>query len=68
MPATDAGKPKALQRKKLQKLKEKNDKRGVVYISRLPPHLVRAAAATRPLLVATEHWCSPAPLHLRRSR
>jgi hypothetical protein len=27
--------------KKLEKLKEKYEKRGIVYISRLPPHLVR---------------------------
>lgn len=27
--------------KKLQKLQEKYDKRGIVYISRIPPHLVR---------------------------
>ena len=27
--------------KKLEKLKEKYEKRGIVYLSRLPPHLVR---------------------------
>lgn len=27
--------------KKVEKLKEKYEKRGIIYISRLPPHLVR---------------------------
>jgi hypothetical protein len=31
----------SLSRKKLEKLKEKYEKKGVVYISRIPPHLVR---------------------------
>jgi hypothetical protein len=32
-----------LSKKKLQKLKEKHERRGIVYISRIPPHLVSAA-------------------------
>jgi hypothetical protein len=34
--------------KKLEKLKEKYEKRGIVYISRLPPHLVRCFSNRNP--------------------
>lgn len=34
-------KNKTLSEKKLAKLKEDYEKRGVIYISRIPPHLVR---------------------------
>lgn len=40
-PRDSAGKPSKLNRKKLEKLKTKAERRGVVYLSRLPPHLVR---------------------------
>lgn len=33
--------PKKLDKKKLEKLKEEYKRRGVVYMSRIPPHLVR---------------------------
>lgn len=35
--------PPKLTKKKLEKLQEQYNKRGIVYMSRLPPHLVRAA-------------------------
>ena len=31
----------ALQSKKLQKLRKAYEKRGIVYVSRIPPHMVR---------------------------
>lgn len=34
--------------KKLQKLKDKLERRGVVYFSRLPPHLVRTPTSWQP--------------------
>lgn len=37
-----------LSARKLKKLKEKYDRRGIVYISRIPPHLVRLRAVWRP--------------------
>jgi len=40
-PSTSGSKNNSLGGKKLAKLKEKYEKRGIVYISRLPPHMVR---------------------------
>ena len=40
-PQAQAPKLPDLSAKKLKKLKEKYDRRGIVYISRIPPHLVR---------------------------
>ena len=47
--------------KKLEKLKKKYEKRGIVYISRLPPHLVRGCVdVLDPCIVCTpslSHSC-----------
>ena len=58
-PASGSKDNTKLAEKKLEKLKKKYEKRGVVYISRLPPHLVRSilqmhrAAAPPPALIPT---------------
>lgn len=36
--------PAVLNKKKLQKLQEQYERRGIVYISRIPPHMVSAVA------------------------
>ena len=52
--------------KKLVKLQDQYNRRGVVYISRIPPHMVRhgAAVSAHLLLVDTQLWlhvCAEAP-------
>ena len=57
--------PKKLDKKKLKKLKEEYKRRGVVYISRIPPHLVRKGVEPVPSDRRQLPCMEPPPLHIQ---
>lgn len=61
-------KKNSLNEKKLEKLKRKYEKRGIVYISRLPPHMVCLLSSSHEIFLVESSHASRVIFHAETSK